>query len=151
MRNSAPPRLASKNRREFNPQAFLATIGEGRKAMLFPKKQTIFAQGIPHFATCFATLWQPAIRSRQIWQRETPLHFQKYRHSYPRSSRPRSINHETDVRDSSYSQQPAVNAFRADPRLEGALTESKQVIGASCRPISATASWESCSIAAFGF
>jgi CRP/FNR family cyclic AMP-dependent transcriptional regulator len=47
MRNSAPPRLASKNRREFNPQAFLATIGEGRKAMLFPKKQTIFAQGDP--------------------------------------------------------------------------------------------------------
>jgi CRP/FNR family transcriptional regulator, cyclic AMP receptor protein len=27
--------------------AFLATIGEGRKAMLFPKKQTIFAQGDP--------------------------------------------------------------------------------------------------------
>ena len=47
MRNSAPPRLASRNRREFNPQAFLATIGEGRKAMLFPKKQTIFAQGDP--------------------------------------------------------------------------------------------------------
>jgi CRP-like cAMP-binding protein len=46
-RNSAPPRLASKNRREFNPQAFLATIGEGRKAMLFPKKQTVFAQGDP--------------------------------------------------------------------------------------------------------
>jgi hypothetical protein len=39
----------------------------------------------------------PAIRSRQIWQRETPQHFQKYRHSYPRSSRPRSIKHETDV------------------------------------------------------
>jgi CRP/FNR family cyclic AMP-dependent transcriptional regulator len=47
MRNSAPPQLASKNRREFNPQAFLATIGEGRKAMLFPKKQTIFGQGDP--------------------------------------------------------------------------------------------------------
>jgi CRP/FNR family transcriptional regulator, cyclic AMP receptor protein len=47
MRNSAPPRLASKNRREFKPQAFLATIGEGRKAMLFPKKQTVFAQGDP--------------------------------------------------------------------------------------------------------
>src|SRR6185437_3960307 len=47
MRNSAPPRLASKNRREFKPQAFLATIGEGRKAMLFPKKQTVFVQGDP--------------------------------------------------------------------------------------------------------
>jgi hypothetical protein len=46
-RNSARPRLASKNGREFNPHAFLATIGEGRKAMLFPKKQTVFAQGDP--------------------------------------------------------------------------------------------------------
>jgi CRP/FNR family transcriptional regulator, cyclic AMP receptor protein len=44
-RNSARPRLASKNGREFDPQAFLATIGEGRKALLFPKKKTIFAQG----------------------------------------------------------------------------------------------------------
>jgi len=31
--------------REFDPKNFLATIGEGRKAMLFPKKQTIFTQG----------------------------------------------------------------------------------------------------------
>ena len=46
-RNSARPRPASKNGREFNPHAFLATIGEGRKAMLFPKKQTVFAQGDP--------------------------------------------------------------------------------------------------------
>ena len=46
-RNSARPRPASKNGREFDPHAFLATIGEGRKAMLFPKKHTIFAQGGP--------------------------------------------------------------------------------------------------------
>jgi len=46
-RNSARPRRASKNGREFDPHAFLATIGEGRKAMLFPKKHTIFAQGDP--------------------------------------------------------------------------------------------------------
>src|ERR1035441_150584 len=46
-RNSARPCLASKNNREFDAQAFLATIGEGRKAMLFPKKQTVFAQGAP--------------------------------------------------------------------------------------------------------
>ena len=46
-RNSARPRRASKNGREFDPRAFLATIGEGRKAMLFPKKHTIFAQGDP--------------------------------------------------------------------------------------------------------
>jgi CRP-like cAMP-binding protein len=43
--NSTQVRRGSKNGREFDPHAFLATIGEGRKAMLFPKKQTIFAQG----------------------------------------------------------------------------------------------------------
>jgi CRP/FNR family cyclic AMP-dependent transcriptional regulator len=32
-------------KREFDPQEFLATIGKGRKAVSFPKKQTIFAQG----------------------------------------------------------------------------------------------------------
>ena len=46
-RTFARPRLATKNGREFDAQAFLATIGEGRKAMLFPKKQTVFAQGDP--------------------------------------------------------------------------------------------------------
>jgi hypothetical protein len=35
---------------------------------------------------------EPAIRSQRIWQRETPPHFQKCSHSYPRSSRPRSTN-----------------------------------------------------------
>jgi len=45
--NSAIPRRASKNSREFDAQAFLATIGEGRKAMLFPKKHTLFTQGDP--------------------------------------------------------------------------------------------------------
>ncbi len=46
-RNSTRPPPAPKNGREFETQAFLDTIGEGRKAMLFPKKQTIFAQGDP--------------------------------------------------------------------------------------------------------
>ena len=46
-RNSARPRLDSKSNREFDPQAFLATIGDGRKALLFPKRQTIFSQGDP--------------------------------------------------------------------------------------------------------
>ena len=46
-RNTARRRLASKNSREFDPQAFLATIGEGRKTMLFSKKQMVFAQGDP--------------------------------------------------------------------------------------------------------
>src|ERR1019366_8763443 len=32
-------------RREFDPHAFLATIGEGRKSVLFQRKQGIFAQG----------------------------------------------------------------------------------------------------------
>jgi CRP-like cAMP-binding protein len=44
-RNSTPP--APKNGREFDAQVFLDTIGEGRKAMSFLKKQTIFAQGDP--------------------------------------------------------------------------------------------------------
>ena len=46
-RNSPRPPPAPKNLREFDVQAFLATIGEGRKALLFPEKQTIFAQGDP--------------------------------------------------------------------------------------------------------
>jgi CRP/FNR family transcriptional regulator, cyclic AMP receptor protein len=41
------PVTTSKKDREFDPEALLATIGEGRKAMLFPKKRTIFAQGNP--------------------------------------------------------------------------------------------------------
>jgi CRP-like cAMP-binding protein len=36
---------AAKKRRDFDAHAFLATIGEGRKFVLFPKKHTIFAQG----------------------------------------------------------------------------------------------------------
>ena len=52
-RNSAHPRLTSKNGREFDAHAFLATIGEGRKAVLFPKKQTIFAQGEPSDAVFY--------------------------------------------------------------------------------------------------
>jgi CRP-like cAMP-binding protein len=39
------PRAAAKKRRDFDPHAFLATIGEGRKFVLFPKKQRVFAQG----------------------------------------------------------------------------------------------------------
>src|SRR5712691_5543087 len=41
------PSAVAKKSREFDPEALLATIGEGRKAMLFAKKQTIFAQGNP--------------------------------------------------------------------------------------------------------
>jgi CRP/FNR family transcriptional regulator, cyclic AMP receptor protein len=34
-----------KKNREFNPNTFLATIGEGRKNLAVSKKQGIFAQG----------------------------------------------------------------------------------------------------------
>src|SRR5260370_31902529 len=40
-----PPTLPAKKKVEFDPRKFLATIGEGRKVVSFPKKQTIFAQG----------------------------------------------------------------------------------------------------------
>jgi len=40
----APTALARKTP-NFDPRKFLATIGEGRKVVMFPKKQTIFAQG----------------------------------------------------------------------------------------------------------
>ncbi len=36
-----------KKRVDFDPQIFLATIGEGRKSVLFQRKQTIFTQGDP--------------------------------------------------------------------------------------------------------
>jgi CRP-like cAMP-binding protein len=39
------PGAVAKKSRAFDPEALLATVGEGRKAMRFPKKQTIFAQG----------------------------------------------------------------------------------------------------------
>jgi CRP/FNR family cyclic AMP-dependent transcriptional regulator len=41
------PTQANKKSREFNPDTFLATIGEGRKNLTFAKKQGIFAQGDP--------------------------------------------------------------------------------------------------------
>jgi len=38
-------RLATRKKRAFDPRKFLATIGEGRRVVAFPKKQTIFMQG----------------------------------------------------------------------------------------------------------
>jgi CRP/FNR family transcriptional regulator, cyclic AMP receptor protein len=47
-RNSTrPTHPPTQKVREFDAQAFLAAVGEGRKAMLFPKKQSVFAQGDP--------------------------------------------------------------------------------------------------------
>ena len=40
-----PAVMPARKRYDFDPHAFLATIGEGRKVVLFPNKQTIFAQG----------------------------------------------------------------------------------------------------------
>ncbi len=37
--------LPVRKKRDFDPREFLATIGEGRKVVAFPKKQTIFTQG----------------------------------------------------------------------------------------------------------
>jgi CRP/FNR family cyclic AMP-dependent transcriptional regulator len=40
-----PPTKTVKKGRAFDPRKFLATIGEGRKVVTVPKKQTIFTQG----------------------------------------------------------------------------------------------------------
>jgi CRP/FNR family transcriptional regulator, cyclic AMP receptor protein len=39
------PRTAAKKTRDFDPHAFLATIGDGRHVVAFSRKQTIFTQG----------------------------------------------------------------------------------------------------------
>src|ERR1039458_9197106 len=39
------PTVLAKKERDFDPKKFLATIGEGRKVVAFPQKQTIFTQG----------------------------------------------------------------------------------------------------------
>jgi CRP/FNR family cyclic AMP-dependent transcriptional regulator len=41
------PHIATKKIRDFDPNTFLATIGQGRTIVPFQKKQTIFAQGSP--------------------------------------------------------------------------------------------------------
>jgi CRP/FNR family transcriptional regulator, cyclic AMP receptor protein len=43
----------SKKKLDFDPRKFLATIGEGRKVVAVPKKQSIFAQGAPADAVFF--------------------------------------------------------------------------------------------------
>ncbi len=42
-----PTGVKRKKIRSFDPNAFLATIGEGRKSLSFPKKRGIYAQGDP--------------------------------------------------------------------------------------------------------
>ncbi len=45
--------MSVKKKRDFDLKAFLATIGEGRKFVFAPKKQTIFAQGDPSDAVFY--------------------------------------------------------------------------------------------------
>jgi CRP/FNR family transcriptional regulator, cyclic AMP receptor protein len=40
-----PPSDSTKKKREFDPKKFLATIGDGRKAEAFSRRQIIFTQG----------------------------------------------------------------------------------------------------------
>jgi CRP/FNR family transcriptional regulator, cyclic AMP receptor protein len=47
------PTEPAKKKRDFDPRKFLATIGEGRKVVAFPRKQTVFAQGAPADAVFF--------------------------------------------------------------------------------------------------
>ncbi len=44
-RTAIRSRVAAKKRSDFNPHAFLATLGEGRKTVLFPRNRSVFAQG----------------------------------------------------------------------------------------------------------
>jgi len=41
----APPTTLARRKRDFDPKSFLATIGVGRKVVVFPKKEAVFAQG----------------------------------------------------------------------------------------------------------
>ena len=42
---SVRPAVPVRKKTRFDPWKFLATIGEGRKFVLFPKKQAVFSQG----------------------------------------------------------------------------------------------------------
>jgi CRP/FNR family cyclic AMP-dependent transcriptional regulator len=44
-RSAMAPGVVAKKRHNFDPHAFLATIGEGRRSVLFQRKRRIFAQG----------------------------------------------------------------------------------------------------------
>ena len=45
--------LVATRKDDFDPHAFLATIGEGRKSVLFARKKRIFAQGERPLMQCF--------------------------------------------------------------------------------------------------
>ena len=39
------PTLSATKKSDFDPKKFLASIGEGRRVVAFPKKQKVFTQG----------------------------------------------------------------------------------------------------------
>jgi CRP/FNR family transcriptional regulator, cyclic AMP receptor protein len=47
------PNVSARKKFDFDPGKFLATIGEGRKVVVLPKKQSIFTQGDPADAVFF--------------------------------------------------------------------------------------------------
>jgi len=67
------PTVLAKKERDFDPREFLATIGEGRKVLTFPKKQTIFTQGDAADAVFyiqearFDSLSYPRLARKQPW------------------------------------------------------------------------------------
>ena len=50
--NAISPSIAAKKRRDFDPHAFLATIGEGRKFVLFRRNKQSLPKGRP-LMRCF--------------------------------------------------------------------------------------------------
>ena len=60
-------------RRDFDPDKFLATIGEGRKILSFRKKQTIFAQGDPTDAVFFIQQGKAKLSVVSITGREATI------------------------------------------------------------------------------
>ena len=68
MARTAPAR---KNK-NFDPRTFLATIGDGRKVVLVPKKQSIFSQGDAADAVFYIQMgksdlvWYPRLARKQL-------------------------------------------------------------------------------------
>ena len=76
----APATNSAKKKRDFDPKKFLATIGEGRKVVAFPKKQTIFAQG--DAADSVFYIQEGKVRLTVVsedWQGSNPGHIERGR------------------------------------------------------------------------
>ncbi len=67
------PAATAKKKPDFDPRKFLATIGEGRRVVAVPKKQTIFAQGDAADAIFTSrrarldSLLYPRMARKQLW------------------------------------------------------------------------------------